>query len=220
MSEHVKSRRRYDATRRQEQARRTRAATLATARELFLSTGYSSTTMAAVAQAAGVSSQQVYKTFGNKAGLVKALFDVAMAGDDEPVVMVERQSLRSVREERDPRRKLRLYADFVASTAPRHVPIQLLVRAAADTDAEAAGLWRRLSDERLRGLAMFAAHLADELREGVTVDDARDLLWAHNSPELWDLLVIQRGWSPARFASHLADALIDALLPRPAAAHG
>src|SRR3954452_8206991 len=215
MSEHVKSRRRYDATRRQEQARRTRAATLATARELFLSTGYSSTTKAAVAQAAGVSSQQVYKTFGNKAGLVKALFDVAMAGDDEPVVMVERQSLRSVREERDPRRKLRLYADFVASTAPRHVPIQLLVRAAADTDAEAAGLWRRLSDERLRGMGMFAAHLRDDLREGVTVDDARDLLWAHNSPELWDLLVIQRGWSPARFASHLADALIDALLPRP-----
>src|SRR3954452_4265842 len=131
MNEPVKSRRRYDATRRQEQARRTRATTLAAARRLFLSHGYSATTIAAVAQAAEVSSQQVYKTFGNKAGLVKALFDVAIAGDDEPVAMVQRESLTNVREEQDPRKKLRLYADFVAGTAPRHVPIQLLVRAAA-----------------------------------------------------------------------------------------
>src|SRR4051812_6190687 len=115
MSEPVKSRRRYDASRRQDQARRGRAAVLATARDLFLAKGYSATTMAMVAGAAGVSTQQVYKTFGNKAGLVKALFDVSIAGDDEPRAMIERESLARVRDEPDPYAKLRLYADFVAA---------------------------------------------------------------------------------------------------------
>lgn len=213
MSEQVKGRRRYDATGRQEQARRTRAAVLTVARELFLTGGYSATSMATVAEAARVSTQLLYKTFGNKAGLVKALFDVAIAGDDEPVRMVDRESLTRVREEPDPYAKLRLYGAFVADTAPRHVPIQLLVRAAADADSEAGSLWRNLSQERLQGMAMFARALAPSLRPDVTVDHARDLLWAHNSPELWDLLVLQRGWSPAQFGDHLAETLIAALLP-------
>lgn len=213
MIEPVKTRRTYDASGRREQARRTRAAVLSVARELFLATGYSATTMAAVAAAAQVSPQLVYKTFGNKAGLVKALFDVAIAGDDDPVRMVDREALTRVREEPDPAAKLHLYGAFVATTAPRHVPVQLLVRAAADTDREAAALWQNLSDERLHGLARFADHLGPALRPGVTVDDARDLLWAHNSPELWDLLVLQRGWSPEDFGSFLAETLVSALLP-------
>ena len=209
----VKTRRTYDATGRQEQARRTRTDVLAAAHQLFLSSGYSATTVAAVARAARVSTQQIYKTFGNKAGLVKALFDVAIAGDDEPVVMVHRPSLTRVQEEPDPYAKLRLYADFVAETAPRHMPVQLLVRAAADTNPEAAALWEQLGQERLHGMTMLARHLATALQPGVTVDDARDVLWAQNSPELWDLLVTQRGWSPTDFAAHLAQTLTHALLP-------
>jgi AcrR family transcriptional regulator len=215
MSDSVKTRRTYDASGRQEQARRTRADVLATARQLFLSSGYSATTVPAVARAARVSTQQIYKTFGNKAGLVKALFDVAIAGDDEPVVMVERAALTRVREESDPYVKLRLYAEFVADTAPRHVPVQLLVRAAADADPEAATLWEQLGQERLHGMAMLARNLAPALRPGVTVDDARDVLWAQNSPELWDLLVTRRSWSPTQFAAYLAQTLILALLPPP-----
>src|SRR4051794_33340167 len=136
MNEQVKSRRRYDASGRQAQARRTRAAVLDAARQLFLTDGYSATTMAAIATQAQVSTQLLYKAFGSKPGLVKAMFDVAMAGDDEPVRMVERAALVGVREEPDPYAKLRLYGAFVAGTAPRHVPVQLLVRTAAATDAE------------------------------------------------------------------------------------
>jgi AcrR family transcriptional regulator len=186
---------------------------LAAARELFLANGYSATTIPLVARAAGVSPQSVYKSFGNKPGLVKAVFDVAIAGDDEPVAMVDRESLTRVRDEPDPYAKLRLYADFVAGTAPRHVPVQLLLRTAAGTDADAAAVWSELSDERLRGLGMFASALAPHLRDDVGVEHARDLLWAHNSPELWDLLVVQRGWSPQQYAAHLARTLISALLP-------
>lgn len=63
---------------------------LQAARRLFLEHGYAATTMPAIAAAAGVSVQSVYKAFGNKAALLKTVFDVAIAGDDEPVPMLQR----------------------------------------------------------------------------------------------------------------------------------
>jgi AcrR family transcriptional regulator len=213
MSESVKGPRRYDATSRQEQARASRKQMLATATRMFTERGYADTTVPAVARAAGVSAQNVYKAFGNKPGLLKAVFDVAMAGDDEPLTMMQREALTRVREEPDPREQLRLYGRFVADTAPRHTPIQLLVRAAASTDPDAAAVWDQLCAERLHGMTMFARGLAEHLRADVTVDDARDLLWTHNSPELYDLLVNARGWSPRKFGQWLSASLINALLP-------
>ncbi len=213
MSESVNSRRRYDSEGRREQARQTRARVLAVAHDMFLADGYSATTVPAVARAAGVSAPSAYKAFGNKSGLAKAVFDVAIAGDDRPETMLEREALTRVRLETDPRQQLRLYALFVADTAPRHVPVQLLIRDAAASDADAAQLWRQLSDQRLAGIGMFARALTPHLRDGVSVEDARDLLWAHNSAEHWDLLVNQRGWPPQKYADHLARTLIHALLP-------
>ncbi len=213
MSGPVKGRKPYDATGRQEQALATRRRVLAVAGEMFQAHGYAATTVPGVARASGVSAQNVYKAFGNKPGLLKAVFDVAIAGDDEAVTMMQREALTRVREEPDPRLKLRLYGEFVADTAPRHTPVQLLVRAAAGTDPEAAVVWEELRAERLHGMTMFARGLAGHLRDDVTVDDARDLLWAHNSPELYDLMVNARGWPPAKFGSWLADSLIAALLP-------
>ena len=127
--------------------------------------------------------------------------------------MLERQALSGVRDEADPYEKLRRYGDFVADTAPRHVPIQLLLRDAALTDTDAAVVWKDLCGERLQGMGIFARALTPYLREDVTTDQARDLLWAQNSPELWLLLVIQRGWTPARYGAQLARTLIASLLP-------
>ena len=213
MSEVVKGRKPYDASSRQEQARASRRHVLATATQMFIERGYSDTTVLAVARAAGVSPQNVYRAFGNKPGLLKAVFDVAMAGDDEPLAMMQREALTRIREDPDPREKLRLYGRFVADTAPRHTPIQLLARAAAATDPEAAAIWDQLCVERLHGMTLFARGLAEHLRDDVTVDDARDLLWTHNSPELYDLLVNARGWLPERFGQWLSASLIAALLP-------
>jgi AcrR family transcriptional regulator len=215
MSPPVKPRRPYDASRRQEQARRSRLAMLEAAHRLFLERGYPATTMPAVAAGAGVSVQSVYKAYGNKPALLKGVFDVAMAGDDEPVPMLQRAALGRVRDEPDPRRKLRLYGEFVAAVAPRHVPVQLLARAAAATDPEAAGVWEQLQAERLAGLTLFARalHDAGHLRPDVPMEEARDLLWTCNSPETYDLLVLQRGWTPERYGRWVADALTAALLP-------
>jgi AcrR family transcriptional regulator len=101
-----------------------------------------------------VSVQSIYKAFGNKPALLKTVFDVAIAGDDEPVPMLQRAALSRVRAEPDPRHKLSLYGEFVAEVSPRHVPIQLLVRAAAATDAEAARVWDQLRVERMTGMTI------------------------------------------------------------------
>jgi AcrR family transcriptional regulator len=217
MSSPVKGRRPYDASGRQLQAQRTRRAVIDSARRLFLERGFAATTMPAVAQAAGVSVQTVYKVFGTKARLAKAVFDVAMAGDDEPVVMLDRPLLARARAEPDAHRKLQLYGDFLAEVAPRHVPIQLVIRDAAATDPEANVVWAELQAERLRGMTMFARalHAGGHLRPGLSTAEARDVLWTYNSAEVFQLLVVERGWSPRRYGRWVADALKAALLPSP-----
>ena len=210
----VKPRRRYDARGRQEQARRTRWAVLEAAHRLFLEQGYAATTMAAIAAEAAVSVETVYKAFGNKAGLLKSVFDVSIVGDDEPVPLMQRERIRRLEAEGDPRRKLGIYGEHLSETSVRSVPVQLLVRAAAAGDPAAAAVWKEMSAERLSGMTAFARHLHDggHLRPGVSVDEARDVLWTYNSAEVYELLVMERGWSPERFGRWIADALIAALL--------
>lgn len=215
MTGSVNPRRTYDASRRQEQAARTRARILAAARELLLERGYASTTVATVADGADVSVETVYKAFGNKPGLLKALFDVAVVGDDDPVPLLEREFVQRNMAEPDPRRKLEQYGAHLATTVPRTAPVQLLARAAALTDPAAAEVWEQMQAERLTGMTAFATHLhgAGHLRAEVTLEEARDVLWAHNSVELYDLLVLHRGWSPARYGAWVGRALVAALLP-------
>lgn len=215
MASPVKAKRTYDSTRRQELARRNRTVMVRSATALFLERGFAATTMADVAEASGGSVQNVYKVFNNKVGLAKAVFDLAIAGDDEAKPMVERPSLLKVREEQDPRRKLMLYGDHLAAVAPRHVPFQLVILDAAASDADAAQVWAMLQAERLRGMSMFADDLAagGHLRAGVTATEARDVLWTYNSAELYRLLVIDRRWSAKRYGRWIAQALTAALLP-------
>lgn len=188
---------------------------LETARRMFLEGGYGATTVAAIAAGAGVSAETVYKAFGNKPGLLKAVFDVAVVGDDEPVPMLERDLVRRIADETDPRHKLLMYGEHVTQSAPRSVPIQLLIRAAAASDPGVAAMWDDMAMERLVGMTQFARHLHEGgyLRAGVSVEEARDILWTFSSAELFDLLVIQRGWAPEKYGRWIADALIGALLP-------
>lgn len=206
--------RRYDASGRQAQARQNRRAVLDAAHRLFLERGFAATTVAAVATGAGVSVETVYKAFTNKPGLVKAVFDVLVVGDDEDVPMLQREFVQRNLAEPDPQRKLEAYGDHLAVTAPRISPFLLVVRAAAGSDAGASDVWEQLQAERLTGMAVFAQHLHDGgfLRDGISKSEARDVLWTHSSVELWDLLVGQRGWSNPRFGRWIGHQLVAALL--------
>jgi AcrR family transcriptional regulator len=214
--------RRYDATSRRQQAGATRERILTSARNHFLRDGYAATTMADIASGAEVSVQTVYKAFQNKPGLLKSLFDVAIAGDDDPVPLAARDSIAAVLSEPDPRRKIAMFAAMCAQIVPRAAPIQLLAGQVAAADPEISALHRQMREERLAGLAGFAAHLAEghHLNETVTVEQARDILWTYNSPELFDLLVNQRGWSIDAYRAHINATVAAALLPGPVTTSG
>ena len=213
MAEPVKPARRYDSSRRRARALETRRAILEGARTLFFTEGYGSTTVATIAARADVSVETIYKAFGGKAGLARALFDQALAGEG-PVSTGERAAVVK-REEHDPRRRLRAFGGFVTEVAPRVAPVLLLIRAAAETDPEAATLWQHINDERLRGMERDARQLADEghLRDDVSLEEARDVFWACSSPELYELLVMKRGWTPERYGEWVGDTFIATLLP-------
>src|SRR5215469_2206868 len=216
----VKMPRTYDASRRQEQAEENRARVLGAARARFLADGYTATTIPGVARDAGVSVQTVYKAFGNKGGLLKAVFDVAVTGDDQPVPVAGRDEIKRIQAEPDPRKKLRMYSEYFVQGAQRAVAVELLARDAASSDPAAAAVWDQIQQQRLTGMSQFAGHLhsGGHLPAGTTIEEARDVLWTFTSPELWELLVIQRGWTPTRYGHWLASMLIAALLtPQPRA---
>ena len=205
--------RNYDASRRQEVARQSRARILAAARQRFLTEGYAATTIAEVAGDADVAVQTVTKYFASKPGLVKALFEVALVGDDEGVPLAAREWITAILAEPDPRRKLRMYAETLASILPRTAPIQLLIRDAAGDPAIAA-VWQQIRTGRLFGMTDLASSLAGggHLRADVSVEQARDVLWTFSSPELYELVVLARGWSAAQYVELLHTATVASLI--------
>jgi AcrR family transcriptional regulator len=216
MSEDVKPRRKYDATRRQAQAAQTRQDILAAAQRLFLERGYAGTTLAAIAKAAGVVVETIYRAYGSKAELFKAVVRAAVAGgaDRAQVPVEQRPAIAAVIAEPDPHRQLELYAATQPGIHARAGPLLRVLIGAAAADPELAQLWTQIEDERRNGLARLAGLLADRgaLRAGLSVEEARDLLWTLNSLAVHDLLVLRCGWSPERYRDWLAGALAQELL--------
>jgi AcrR family transcriptional regulator len=208
----VKKNRPYDASRRREAARRTRVAIIDAAERRFLRAGYASTTIAAVAADAGVSVDTIYKSFGGKPGLVRAIRNRALEG--EGPVPAERRSDALHDGEHDPRTIIKAWGALTAEVAPRVAPILLLIRSAAATDAEAVALLDEMDADRLRRMTENARRLRDagQLRRGITLARAADVLWTYSAPELYELLVLRRGWSRSRYGRFVAGAMIDALL--------
>jgi AcrR family transcriptional regulator len=201
----------YDASGRRARALARREGVLDVAWEEFRRHGYAATTVAAVARHAGVSEETVYKTFGGKSGLVRALRSRALEGaGPEPA---ETRSDR-LRDETDPVRIVRGWARLAAEVAPRVAPVLLLVRDAALVDPRMRVLLTELDEERRARMGENAASLrrSGHLRPGITVQRATDILFAASSPEMFELLVMRCGWDLARYARHLEDTLGAALL--------
>ena len=208
----VKSRRPYDSSRRREAARRNRDRILDAAEPRFLRDGYGFTTIAAVAADAGVSPDTIYKSFGGKPGIVRAIRDRALEG--EGPVPAEQRSDALHEHEAGPRTIIEAWGRLTAEVAPRVAPILLLIRAAAATDPECLELLEELDRDRLRRMTLNARrlHAAGHLRDGMTVAQAADVLWTYSAPELYELLVLRRRWSAKRYGRFVADAMVGALL--------
>jgi AcrR family transcriptional regulator len=210
------TKRRYDASRRREAARRTRRAVLDAARALFLERGYARTTMTAVAAAAGVSVETIYLSVGSKAVVVRELVEIALSGTEEPVPALERDWVRAFQAEPDPARKIRLHAAPAISEMYRRVaPLWAVLLEAAPGDPELRALIDELNERRAGHMRLLVEDLAAAggLKPGLSVEMAADVVWATNSAEFYLLLVRERGWDAAAFAQLLGDAWIALLLP-------
>jgi AcrR family transcriptional regulator len=205
----------YDASGRQAQARARRLAVVLAARDLFQQLGFRRTTVAAVAERAGVSAESVYKGFGSKAALAKAVFDLAIAGDDDPVPVARRPAVQAMRSEPDVRRKIAMFLDGLAERQARSADVQILIRDGRHVDDALGPVWAAMENEGLTGMAELSRHLEEsgQLREDLDVDEVRDVLWNYLAIDHYERLVLRRGWSLERYTAWLTGSVISSLCP-------
>jgi AcrR family transcriptional regulator len=210
-----KAKRPYDARRRRERAEEERTETrrrvVEAARRLFLERGYVATTMADIARDAGVALQSVYTAGQSKADLLHLVIDVAVAGDDQEVMMMERPSFTAMATEMSAERQVQMLAALIASIMQRLAPVWVAYREAAAVDEKAAA---NLIAAHRRRHETFAALIQtlpqDHLRR--SHDESTDTAWAIGSIDVYLLLQSIRGWDHAQYADWLRRTLIDQLL--------
>jgi AcrR family transcriptional regulator len=208
----VKEKRPYDGSRRRERARLNRDRIIEAAERGFLRDGYGATTISAIALDADVSADTIYKSFGGKAGLVRAIRVKALEGEGPVPAEQRSDAVQTVAP--DGRSIIEAWGALTAEVAPKVAPILLLMRAAAAIEPEGRALLEELDTDRMRRMTQNARRLRDagHLRDGIAVKQAADILFTYSAPELYELLVLRRGWSPKRFGAFVADAMIHALL--------
>ena len=215
MTESVKPRRRYDSRRRRAQAEQTRRDIVTTAGKLLRERGYG-VPMPVIAAEAGVVVETVYRIFGSKAGLVRAVVEALLAGGparaDVPVE--QRPAIRQVIEEPDPRRQVARYAATQPGIHRRAGPLLRVVRDGAASEPELKALWNELEAARFEGQGRFVSMLQQRgaLRPGQSAEEGTDVVWTLCSLVVHDLLVIERGWSAERYEAWLSNTLAHELL--------
>ena len=199
----------------QARTRLARAAVVQAARALFLERGYAATTIEAISDTSDVPAATVYRLFSAKLGILKALLDLSIAGDDQPAPLQDRANARALFADADPVRQLSGFAGICREINARSAPAYQILLSAAGTDPEAAALLAEYTRQRQDGQGQIARSLvrAGALRPELKQRDAADIIHALMSPEVYRLLVGDRGWSPHRYEQWLKGILIDQLLP-------
>jgi AcrR family transcriptional regulator len=185
------------------------------ARQLFLERGYAATTIQSISELSDTPQPTVYRLFSTKLGILEAVLDVSIAGDDQAVAMADRPQVRSLLATADPREMLTDFAALVGGLMVRTAPVHGVLEEAARSDPAAAAAFADIARKRHEGQRRVTRSLArtHAMRPGLTERDAADIVHALASPEIYRLLVTDRNWSGARYQQWLATILIDQLLP-------
>jgi len=215
MNRDVKTSRPYEGAARQARTRRTRAAVVEAARSLFVARGYAATTIEAISDRSDTPQATVYRLFSSKLGILKAVLDVSFGGDDEAVAMADRPQVHALLSDEDPENQLVAFTALLREVMARVGPVHRILADAARSDEDAASLLAEIARQRHEGQRRFARSLArpGALRPGLRERDATDIIHALASPEVYGLLVFDRGWSGERYEKWLRSILIDQLLP-------
>lgn len=212
------TRRRYDNSARLESAAETRHRIIVATTALLATEGYAGLSVAAVAGAADVSPQTIYNSIGGKGPLLKACYDVTLAGDEDAVPMSQRPEFLALRSAPSAADWVVAYAAWSRLLSERAHPILgPLVGLGVARDAGAAEFLATIEKERRIGSthAMTAFRDSFGLPEPMTLEQAIDLCWTLNSPELYARLVGQCGWTPSAYQTWLEKALRASFLPVP-----
>jgi AcrR family transcriptional regulator len=204
-----------DVKGRQARTRLARAAVAGAARTLFLERGYAATTIEAISALSDVPPATVYRLFSSKLGILKELLDVSVAGDDEAIPLPDRPHVRALLADPDPRQQLSGFAGITRGIMTRTEPLHRILVSAAGSDPGAAALLAEQTRHRQQGQGRIARALAraGALRPELSEREAADIIHALMSPEVYRLLVADRGWSPERYERWLAQTLAGQLLP-------
>jgi AcrR family transcriptional regulator len=218
MATDVRRGRSYSGTGGQARTRLAHTAVVRAARTLFLERGYAGTTIEAISGLSDVPPATVYRLFSSKLGILKALLDVSIAGDDNDVPLEERPFVRALLADPDPRYKLSGFAGITRGIMSRTEPVHRILVSAAGSDPDAAALLAEQTRHRQQNQSRIARSLAraGALRPKLREREAADIIHALMSPEVYRLLVGDRGWAPEQYEQWLKGILIDQLLPPPA----
>jgi len=194
---------------RSERARQTRQRVVSAAIHCFVADGYPATTMVEIAKRGEVAVQTLYATFKTKRAILASAIDIAIAGDDEPVPVNERPWMRPVWDATTGPATLRAYAAAVRVIQERSAHLFRVLDSAAAVEPELTELWQVSRERRRFGAAgvVNAAVQHSPLSNGVTTEQAIDLLWTFNGHQPYLDLVDECGWSPETYQNWLGDSL-------------
>ncbi len=215
MDRDVKSSRPDVGAARQARTRRTRAAVVEAALSLFVERGYAATTIEAISDRSDTPQATVYRLFSSKLGILKAVLDVSVGGDDEAVAMTDRPQVRALLSDEDPKKQVAGFAALLREVMARVGPVHRILADAARSDKDAASLLAEIARQRHDGQRRIARSLArtGALRPGLRERDAADIIHALASPEVYGLFVFDRDWTGERYEKWLRSILVDQLLP-------
>jgi len=185
------------------------------AQSLFAARGYPASTVEAIAAGSGVAVDTVYAAFGTKRGVLQALLNMRVGGDEAELDLLDRAGPKAVRREPDQKAQLAAFAADVSAIVERARPVDDIIRGAAAVDADIAALRSEAQAYRYRNMRQLISWLVAKgpLAHGLTEDDAAAIAWTMTSPEVHGLLRVARGWSAERYAAWLAQSLARILLP-------
>lgn len=215
MANQKSSKRKYDSSRRQAQARETKVQIVQAAHSLFVERGYTGATIEAIASEAGVSQETVYAIFKNKRNILSSLVDIAVGGDDQPISVLDRPKPQTIMKHLNQREQLAMFAQDITEILERVAPVFEIMRSAAKSEPEVAALLKHILDKRLKNMIRFVESVSANgpLRNGLNNMQAGEIVWAMTSTELFQLFIKERGWKKDKYVQWLTETLTRLLLP-------
>ena len=196
----------YDSSGRQAQAVETKSRILASAKKLFQAEGFELVTIEALAKAAKVSAPTIYSLFQSKRGLLRALMDEALP-TEQFLSLVEEN-----KREPSPKKKLAISAKIARQMYDAERAQMDVFRGASVLAPEFKELEKERELRRYKRQEESVKSIEIHLVEGLSLAQARDILWAFTGRDMYRMYVVERGWTSDEYEKWLAQLLVKTLL--------